>query len=171
MQTVPQLLDAIKKKHGITSDYKLALFTGIREQSIGNYRHGRTLPDAGACAKLAVAAGMDADVLSVQIEAQREKTEDARQLWSRVAQRLQMGSANVEILALIAIFLLASFAQPVQHAIESAIGGFGQSVYYVKWIVAIRFAWRIARLFKSVILCNAGLNVPRNQHSGLLIAA
>lgn len=131
MKTVNQLLDAIKEKHGLKSDYKLALFLGVREQSIGNYRHERTLPDASASAKIAAALDMDADLLTVQIEAMRAKTDDARQLWQRVAQRLQMGFANVKMLALVAMFSVAAAALPAWVALYFAVSSVGASVYYV----------------------------------------
>lgn len=120
MKTVNQLLNQVRQKHDLKSDYKLALYLGLREQSIGNYRHERTLPDAAACAKIAAALDMDADVLTVQIEAQRAKTVEARQLWERVAQRLQMGFANVGILALLAMISIAADTIPAWAAIYFA---------------------------------------------------
>ncbi|WP_341921868.1 hypothetical protein [Polaromonas sp. YR568] len=132
MKSVNQLLDAIKKKHGLASDYKLSLFTGIREQSLSNYRHGRTFPDAAACLKIAELLDLDAGLLIVEMEARRTKDEPTRQVWQNLAQRLQMGFASCKLLALIAMFSIAGAALPAWAAVGFVSFSVEQSVYYVK---------------------------------------
>lgn len=120
MKSITQLLNTIKQRHDLKSDYKLALYLGIGESALANYRHERTLPDAAACVKIAAALDIDPDLLTVQIEAMRAKTDDARRLWERVAQRLQMGFANCALLAIVAIFSIAACALPAWSAIGLA---------------------------------------------------
>ncbi len=164
MKSVPHLLDAIKKQHAISSDYKLSLYLDLREQTIANYRHGRTLPDASGCAKIAAALGIDADLLTVEIEAQRAKTDDARRLWERVAQRLQMGFASCKLLALIAMFSIAGAALPAWAAVGFISFSVEQSVYYVKRRLD-RSYYRLALLLGQFVkLCKAGPDVPRHPH-------
>lgn len=94
MTSINQMLDSIKQHHELRSDYKLALFLGIGEGNIANYRHGRSLPDERACEKIANAIKIDPDVLIAEMNSQRAKTPELRATWSRIAARLQTGVAT-----------------------------------------------------------------------------
>jgi transcriptional regulator with XRE-family HTH domain len=91
MQSVDQLLDAVKLRHALPSDYKLAHYLGLTIGAIGHYRHGRSLPDDRACQKIGEALGIDGDVLAAQMLARRAKDEDTRIMWTRIASRLSDG--------------------------------------------------------------------------------
>lgn len=163
MKSVPRLLDAIKKQHAISSDYKLSLYLGLREQSIANYRHGRTLPDAAACAKIAAALALDADLLTVEIEAQRAKTDDARKLWERVAQRLQMGFADVSLLLAIAIIVIAATSPAALAAAVSVFGAEGS--LYIMLSATARILTRVIRITVRIVKkCKAAPDVSRHPH-------
>lgn len=87
------LLDKAKVIHRLSSDYKLALVLGVDQKSLRNYRAGITLPDARVISLLCGLTGDDPTLLAVEIEEQRAKTDEARNLWHMVAQRLQAGAA------------------------------------------------------------------------------
>lgn len=101
MQTVNELLDAVKARHGIGSDYKLARFLGLTEGAVRNYRHMRSMPDELACVKIAGALDLDGDVLAAQVQAQRARDEETRAFWQRIAARLQAGAVHSALLAVL----------------------------------------------------------------------
>lgn len=143
MKSVNQLLNTIKQRHDLKSDYKLALFLGIGESALANYRHERTLPDAAACVKIAAALDLDADLLTVQIEAMRAKTADARQLWERVAQRLQMGFAAIKMMVLIAMVSVAFAAVPALAGVYATASAVSLAkIYIVEYLRRAILTWR-----------------------------
>lgn len=170
METVDDLLDAVKQKHGIKSDYKLAAFTGKTVNTIANYRHGRSRPDDATLFQLAQLAEVKPDemyILAARFQADRAANDDMRGLWLGIAKRLQAGFANAEIMVLVAILSIAAPA-----LITGFFGFFAPNVCILCLIAGVRLSYKVTVLIaRNVKLCNAGLNVPRNQHSGLLIAA
>ncbi len=110
MKTVGQLLDSVKEKRQIGSDYKLAMFLGVAQGTVQNWRHGRSLPDQKAVTRIAYELGLDADVLLLQIESQRAATDYAKAAWLRIAQRLQAGAAHVAVLLAVAMVSIAGYA-------------------------------------------------------------
>lgn len=112
---VNHVLDAIKERHGLKSDYKLAIYLGITDGSVRNFRHGRSLPDERICGLLASAAGIDPLILAAQVQAQRSKTAEARSMWEQIAERLALaahGATAAIFAAAIAIGLIAADAGP-----------------------------------------------------------
>jgi transcriptional regulator with XRE-family HTH domain len=159
MRTINQVLDLAKKVQKVPSDYKLALCTGIGEKALANYRHGRSLPDEKTCQKLADAMGEDPALLTVQMQAQRAKTDEARALWVSIAKRLQTGFSSLAFLVMVAIFSIAASALPISAATVSASSENIPAVYYVKLAkqaksLFSRFIVRICE-FMSV-LCQTG---------------
>lgn len=135
MRTIEQVLDRAKQVQKVPSDYKLALTIGIGESALANYRHGRSFPDPAACKKLAAALGEDPALLMVEMQAQRTKDHEAREMWASLAKRLQMGFANVKMLAVLAIVSIAASALPAWAAIGFVSVAVEQSVYYVNFIL------------------------------------
>lgn len=90
--SVVAVLDSIKTRHGLKSDYAVCKLIGCSTQLLANWRHGRNLPDEKWCQLLAAAAGVDPLILAAQVQAQRSKTDEARTLWEAIAERLQMGA-------------------------------------------------------------------------------
>lgn len=143
MRTIGELLDAVKARHEIGSDYKLAMFLGIGLGNVRNYRKGRSLPDPTMCARVAEALGEDPLYLIAEIESQRAANDDAADLWRRMAERLK-GAA-----LLVLVVLVAGFSMPDANA------GNTISAYYVKWlalvaaVALVRLGWRWLRLAHS----------------------
>lgn len=102
--TVNNVLDTIRERHGLKSDYAIHKHTGIGLTVISNWRHGRSHPDEKMCAILAEAAGLDPLVLAASMQAQRSKTDEARSLWEMVAERLQMVPQALAIAVFSALF-------------------------------------------------------------------
>lgn len=120
MRTIDDVLDRAKKAQKVQSDYKLSLTVGISESSLSAYRHGRNLPDEINCKKLAAAMGEDPALLTVEMQALRAKTEEARAIWVDIAKRLQKGVANVRMLLVLAIVAIAAHAAPAWAALYVA---------------------------------------------------
>lgn len=87
--SIGDLLDKAKLMHRLPSDYKLALVMGVSHVTLGSYRQGKTLPDARVISKICELSGDDPALLLAQVEAERAKTEEARNLWLQVVDRLQ----------------------------------------------------------------------------------
>lgn len=82
-----QLLDAIKTRYDLPSDYALARQLGVSKQCVSNWRHGHTMDDSSA---LRVARLLDippGDVL-VYLRAQRSTDPRLRRAWLELAKRL-----------------------------------------------------------------------------------
>lgn len=131
MRTINQVLDRAKTVQNVPSDYKLSLTIGIGESSLSAYRHGRGLPDEVNCKKLAEAIGEDPALLTVEMQAQRAKSAEAKQIWIDIAKRLQAGFANCALLIAVAIFSIAAAALPAWATIALASSAVEASVYYV----------------------------------------
>lgn len=138
------VLDAIKERHGLKSDYKLGLYLGITNGSVRNFRHGRSLPDERICQILAEAAGIDPLILAAQVQAQRSKTAEARSLWEAIAARLQVaahGLAAAIFSVLIATEFVATDASAASVATEhTPAHQVIQSVIHRMELVALLFA-------------------------------
>ena len=132
MRTISDVLDRAKKVQKVTSDYKLSLTVGIRESSLSDYRNGKSLPNEINCIKLADAMGEDPALLTIEMQAQRAKTPEARKLWAGIAQRLQMGVSSVLFSSVLAIVAIAASALPAWASTDSVSSTVSQSVYYVK---------------------------------------
>ena len=110
MNSIDNLLDTIKHRHKLNSDYKLSLFLGIGQGNIANYRHKRSMPNVEACEKIAKALDMDPDVLIVYFEAQRAQTNEARARWVKIGHRLQSGASQAAVIAVVAMISVSGFA-------------------------------------------------------------
>jgi hypothetical protein len=83
-----QYLDLAKKALGIATDYALAKHLGTTTSRIGNWRAGRSLPDALMCERLAKITGI-ADVRVIaDVQAERSSNPEEIELWRRIAKRV-----------------------------------------------------------------------------------
>jgi transcriptional regulator with XRE-family HTH domain len=126
--SIDALLDKAKLIHSLPSDYKLALVLGVSFSSIGNYRHGKTLPDARVISLLCDLTGDDPALVLVQVEAERAKTDEARSLWASVFERLSMTARQgvaAGVFSAVALGLMA----PAPRAEASPV--FHNDVHYV----------------------------------------
>lgn len=113
--TFPAVVDQIKKRHDLKSDYAVCKMFGLSPQNFSNWRAGRSHPDEKMCGILAEAAGIDPLVLAASMQSQRSKTEEARSLWAMVAERLQMVPQALAIAVFSALFA-TNFVATDAHA-------------------------------------------------------
>lgn len=126
------LLDKAKAMHHLRSDYKLALVMGVSHGSLRSYRQEITLPDAGVVTKICALTDDDPALIALEFEAARARTPEARQLWVSIAQRLQSGFADVQMLVFLAIGSIAAYALLHWAILYFLANTVFQSVYYVK---------------------------------------
>lgn len=154
------VLDQARDRHSLKSDYKLALFLGVTDGSIRNFRHGRSLPDERICKLLAEAAGIDPLILAAQVQAQRSKTDDARSLWEAIAERLQMAGAHA-LAAVFAVLLAMGFgAQDARAAgpadVHDPAAQGVKTLYIVSSIaglICVMLFWLLARFDRGFFPC------------------
>jgi hypothetical protein len=109
MFSIAEWLDSVKASAGIDSDYRLAKVIRKNQQTISNYRVGRSLPDAEIVIKLCELSGEDPGLMLALIEEARAKDDKAQAMWHSIAARLQGGGVRVLELVLIAIALVALY--------------------------------------------------------------
>jgi hypothetical protein len=136
MFSIANLLDAAKAKAQIDSDYRLAKVIGKSHQVISGYRVGKSLPDESVIDQLCALSGDDPDVIAAQIQAARSKSPEAKNLWLRVAARMQ-GSATTAILSV--CFAIALIAAPAQEARATTLNAYKTGEVSLLYIVSITF--------------------------------
>lgn len=113
--TFNRVIDLIKERHGLKSDYAVCKAFDLSPQNVSGWRKERSYPDEKMCRILAYAAGIDPLVLAAYMQAQRSKTEEARSLWAMVAERLQMVPQALAA-AMFAVLFATSFVASDAHA-------------------------------------------------------
>lgn len=83
MDNVKKLLDAVKKRKGIESDYGLAKCLDLPSPRIHDYYKGNRAPDEFACLQIAQALGKPLDVVLAAVRMDAEKNEKRRSAWER----------------------------------------------------------------------------------------
>lgn len=88
MKTTLEFLDAIKAKHGLTSDYQLAKHLDCTHSAISNYRSGRSRLGEDEACKVAELLGLEAGYILSCIAAERSKNPRVKKAWEWTAQHL-----------------------------------------------------------------------------------
>lgn len=102
--TTRELLAAVKAAQSIPSNYALARILGVPENTVANWHTGRNLPNDEWAAKLAVMANMDAGHVVACVHAERAQSDDARELWTKIAERLRAAAA-VALTAIVSVWI------------------------------------------------------------------
>lgn len=100
METTNQLLDQVKTRYGLKSDYALAAKIGMSRERISKYRNsGGALADENAL-KVAELLELDPAYVFASMEAQRTHNEEARAVWERLADFVKRHGVAATIVAL-----------------------------------------------------------------------
>lgn len=95
MLTTQKLLEAARANNpGIPSFYRLARVLGVSDNTLTNWRTGKSRPADEHAAKLAELAGLDEGEVVASIRAERETDPHMRNLWASVAKRLHKAGAT-----------------------------------------------------------------------------
>lgn len=116
-----EFLDAVRTRHGLTSDRQLAKHLKINQGRISLYRTGARKLDPEACIKVAKELGLPAEYVLASIQAERAKRTEHRRLWERLAK----AARNLHVLAVVG-FVGAGAVAPSP---SSAIGNAEQCIF------------------------------------------
>lgn len=95
MENIKKLLDEVKEKKGVESDYALAKSLDLPKQRVSDYYKGSRVPDEFACLKIAEALGKSLNTVIATVKASTEKDEKRREAWENYMKRLGGLAASV----------------------------------------------------------------------------
>lgn len=98
-QTTVQLLDAIKARHSLHSDYQLASYLGLSRQRVSKFRAGTDYLGDETVIKVAHALSLDAGYVAACMRVERAKCTEVKTMWRHVAEVLSRKAAAVMALA------------------------------------------------------------------------
>jgi hypothetical protein len=116
MFSVADLLERAKARGNIDTDYRLSKVIAIKQSALSNYRAGRSMPDDRVLEQLCALSGDDLGVVAAQIQAERARTPDSKNMWLMIAKRLAGGASTAVLSVVFAISLIAGYAQPAGAA-------------------------------------------------------
>lgn len=119
--TVSDVLERIKERHHLDSDYKVCKMLDLSTALVSGWRSGRTLPNERMCQRLGESAGIDPDVLIAHMNAQRSKDAGARAIWERIAERLSLAAQGVAVSLVFAFTATGFIANDADAASPSAL--------------------------------------------------
>jgi transcriptional regulator with XRE-family HTH domain len=134
-----QFLDAVRARHGIPSDNKLAQFLGMTQGRVATYRTGRRKLDQDACVKIAKALELPPEHVFAAVQAERAKRTEHRRIWERLAKLAK----TAHVLAVVGLVGVA--VSDVGHSASSA--EFNNKLYIMRSRLRRALAlWSGARL-------------------------
>ena len=89
-----KFLDAIKKKHGIQTDYRLGRILEISHSRISNYRTGRREFDEDTCVLVAIELDEPVEYVMAEIQAVRATRTKHEAAWRRLARLARKGKTT-----------------------------------------------------------------------------
>jgi len=149
-RTVGELLNAIKARRKLRSDYALAKHLGVRVQVISNYRNRKSLPDEVMAIRIADELGMERGYVLACVAAERAELGERFEVastWRALAEKM-----GVAVVAVVAVSLLSSplfDTEPLSPAVEQ-LGGQALHIMLnglfalvaLLGLVAVARAWR-----------------------------
>lgn len=98
-------LDAIRRVHNLPSDYAAAQLIGITRSQVSRYRHGKDFIGDDIAIRVAELLQLDPGYVMACAHAERAASEQARGVWTRIAERLKDTSATAVTVILSVLFL------------------------------------------------------------------
>ena len=83
MENVKKLLDEVKQRNGIETDYALAKLLELPRPRIHDYYKGKTTPDEFACLQIANALNIPLNHVIAAVKVDTEKNEKRRSVWEK----------------------------------------------------------------------------------------
>lgn len=109
MSTTIEMVDLLKEKLNVSSDYAVAKALSISTQRMSNYRTGRTHFDELMAYKVAILLDMDPAEVVARIHMERAKRPEDQAAWRQILK--EMGSAAAVLLIVIGSFFTPAPAQ------------------------------------------------------------
>ena len=121
-----------RQRRGLRSDRQLAKVLGISHNTVVHWRYSRCWPTEDNMLELAALAGVDQERALLDLSLWRTKSEGARTVYAKMADRLrQLASAKI-VTVLAALILAALLAAPDANATATKAQSSWQSNYYEK---------------------------------------
>lgn len=80
--SIQQLLDAVKARHGLSSDYALAKFLEVSKSAVSNWSAGVSSPDDMMALRIADELDLDPAYTLALVHANRNKYGNAQHVWA-----------------------------------------------------------------------------------------
>lgn len=119
MQNVKKLLDEVKQKAGIETDYALAKTLGIRRQLVSSYYKGVRVPDNAMCLEIAKRTEKPLAVVIAAIELDAEKDAKKHEVWRKYYKSIGGFAASFMIAALLTLLSVTLELTGVAKAVEN----------------------------------------------------
>lgn len=114
--TTADLLDQVKRRHGLSSDYALAKLMGWTTQRVSMYRNGARALGESPALQVAAALNVEPGYVLAIVAAERAESEEGRQAWERAAARLSVATAAVLAVWMLGVALPGSDALAASYA-------------------------------------------------------
>jgi len=132
MTRYAELLDELKKRRHLPSDYAAAKVLGLDTARIHFYRTGERQPDAYACTRIAIELGLDPLTLIAEVEKETERNPVRRDFWRDFF--LAAVRKNAMLVAICTVFCVAA-----SQTSESIAKSLKTNIHYTKrWLLRFR---------------------------------
>lgn len=134
--SVDQLLDAIKARFNLDTDYKLAKHLKVRVQVISNYRNKKSLPDEAMAIRLADEIGLPRAYVLACVAAERAELGERFEIastWRALAAKMGVTALVVLVSVQVALLVGVEIPQPDQWA--ALVFAFTNDIHYAKWLI------------------------------------
>lgn len=98
MNTI-QLLDAIRARRNLPSDYAAAALLGLTRSQVSRYRNGKDFMGDEVAQRAASLLDLDPAQVVAAVHAERATDPQTRQLWVSISQRLERAGAAAALVA------------------------------------------------------------------------
>ena len=158
---VSVILDELKKRHNLPSDYKLAKFLGISRTRLSNYRCGINTIDDDLAARIDKLLELPEGVIALEMHAKRSKCPQISNTFHEIAQKLAAGA--------LCLMLVVGGALPKPAQATGQIGPVNNNIHYahLKRRVRRRESWLngvIQTSYRYFDISQLKLSLSANDH-------
>jgi transcriptional regulator with XRE-family HTH domain len=99
MHTTVELLDAVKSRLGLSSDYAAAKALGVTRQRVSAWRNGRQTFEDEVCLRVAEILEVDPFPVMASVRIERIEEDERRSLWLNALEKFSKGFRSLVLLA------------------------------------------------------------------------
>lgn len=126
-----EYLDAVKTRHDLTSDYKLAKILEISLSRMSAYRNGKNTLGEDICLKVAKLLNLAPSQVLIDIFAERTKFPKAAKILHQAAKQIGSAAASL-LLTLSMIYSMSSPTSAAASAYVNQNSGLADNIYYAE---------------------------------------
>ena len=159
MNTIKDLLDAVKTTAGIQTDYALAKELGVHRQLVSSFYKGTRRPDNSMCLEIAERLRMPLERVIAIVEIEAEKDEKRREVWKGYYKSIGGYAASFVLVFFLAVTLIVT-PTPAQASVSKVSDR--DALYYVK----LQCCWHAMKKAVLTVLRTLATAFPRFGFSG-----